>query len=106
MMPYTDNPFNFRDRNGDLPVLVSFAIVYDYFQLCANKSLIQERVLWPGWLFASDLAGGCRALSCKRVIGRRIPGRSKRRWVYGPINFISSKYWSTKIEIGIPWSVR
>ena len=100
MMPYTDNPFNFRNRNGDFSVLVSFAVVYDYFQLCANKSLIQERVLWPVWLFASDLASGSslRALSCKRLIRKRIPGRSKRQWVYGPINSISSKYRSTGVE--------
>jgi hypothetical protein len=42
------------------------------------KSLIQERVLWPVWLFASDLSSGSRALSCKRLIHKRIPGRSKR----------------------------
>jgi len=63
-------------------------------------------VLWLVWLFDSNLASGSRALSCKRLIRRRIPGRSKRRWVYGAINFISSKYWSTEIEIGIPWSAR
>ena len=41
------------------------------------RSLIQERVLWPVWLFASDLANGSRALGCKRLIRRRIPGRIK-----------------------------
>jgi hypothetical protein len=40
MMSYSDNPFNLGNRNGDFSVLVTFTIIYDYFKLCADKSLI------------------------------------------------------------------
>ena len=44
-------------------------------------------VLWPVWLVTRDLAVGSKRLNL-----RRIPGRSKRRRVYGSIYLISN--WS------------
>ena len=64
-MSYTDNPFNLGNQNSDFSVLVIITI-YDYFQLCANKSLIQKRVLWPVWLFASGPTAAKRLILSKR----------------------------------------
>ena len=94
-MSYTDNPINLGNRNGDFSVLVSFAIIDNYFFVMS----LQVTHLREGAAVAclsgvtSDLATGS-----KMLILWRTPDRSKGQWVYGSINFIS-RFWSTEIRM-------